>query len=63
MIWACWQQATPYNPALHTAALRATALPTRLRGLKRYVAREVYHCLAITPVGDPGQPGGSPQPP
>jgi len=23
VIWACWQQATPYNPARHTAALRA----------------------------------------
>ena len=28
VIWACWQQATPYNPTLHTAALQATALPT-----------------------------------
>jgi transposase len=28
VIWACWQQATPYNPAAHTAALRATAPPT-----------------------------------
>jgi transposase len=28
VIWACWQQATPYNPALHTAALRAAALQT-----------------------------------
>ena len=28
VIWACWQQATPYNPAVHTAALRATAPPT-----------------------------------
>ena len=28
VIWACWQQATPYNPTLHTAALRAAALPT-----------------------------------
>jgi transposase len=27
VIWACWQQATPYNPPL-TAALRATAPPT-----------------------------------
>jgi transposase len=25
VIWACWRQATPYNPALHTAALRAAA--------------------------------------
>jgi transposase len=28
VIWACWQQDSPYNPALHTAALRAAALPT-----------------------------------
>ena len=28
VIWACWQQATPYNPARHTAALRAAARPT-----------------------------------
>ena len=28
VIWACWQQATPYNPALHTTALRAAVLPT-----------------------------------
>jgi transposase len=28
VIWACWQQATPYNPALHTAALRAATRPT-----------------------------------
>jgi transposase len=28
VIWACWQQATPYNPDLHTAALRAAARPT-----------------------------------
>jgi transposase len=28
VIWACWQQATPYNPVLHTAALRAAARPT-----------------------------------
>ena len=28
VIWACWQQATPYNPARHTAALRAATLPT-----------------------------------
>jgi transposase len=25
VIWACWQHATPYHPALHTAALRAAA--------------------------------------
>jgi transposase len=25
VIWACWQRATPYDPAEHTAALRATA--------------------------------------
>jgi transposase len=28
VIWACWRQGAPYNPALHTAALRAAALPT-----------------------------------
>ena len=28
VIWACWQQDSPYNPARHTAALRAAALPT-----------------------------------
>jgi hypothetical protein len=28
VIWACWQHPTPYNPALHTAALRAAARPT-----------------------------------
>jgi transposase len=28
VIWACWRQATPYNPALHTTAVRAAALPT-----------------------------------
>jgi transposase len=28
VIWACWQQASPYNPARHTAALRAATLPT-----------------------------------
>jgi transposase len=28
VIWACWQHATPYNPALHTTALRAAARPT-----------------------------------
>ena len=28
VIWACWQHATPYDPAEHTAALRATAQPT-----------------------------------
>jgi transposase len=28
VIWACWQQATPYNPARHTAAQRAATLPT-----------------------------------
>jgi transposase len=28
VIWACWQHATPYNPAVHTAALPATAPPT-----------------------------------
>jgi transposase len=28
VIWACWQQDSPYNPARHTAALRAAALQT-----------------------------------
>jgi hypothetical protein len=28
VIWACWRQGAPYNPALHTAALRAATLPT-----------------------------------
>jgi transposase len=26
--WACWHQATPYDPVQHTAAIRATAPPT-----------------------------------
>ena len=28
VIWACWQQATPYDPALHTTAVRVAARPT-----------------------------------
>jgi transposase len=28
VIWACWQQDSPYNPALHTAALRVAGRPT-----------------------------------
>jgi transposase len=28
VIWACWQHATPYDPAEHTAALRATTPAT-----------------------------------
>jgi transposase len=28
VIWACWQHATPYNPALHTTAVRAATRPT-----------------------------------
>jgi transposase len=28
VIWACWRQGAPYNPALHTTALRTATLPT-----------------------------------
>jgi transposase len=28
VIWACWQHATPYNPARHTTAQRVATLPT-----------------------------------
>jgi hypothetical protein len=41
----------------------AVDVDRRQAGGAQLSAREVYHCLAITPLGDPGRPGGSPQPP
>jgi hypothetical protein len=61
MVCLAWDPRTGHYAARRTKQGRSTA--ETIRCLKRYVAREVYHCLAIAPVGDPGRPGGSPQPP